>query len=239
MPDYDDLTALYVNCTLKRSPERSHTQGLMDRSIALMRTHAVDVDTLRLVDVEIAPGVYPDMREYGWPTDAWPDDVWPRVRDADILVIGAPIWLGEPSSVARRFIERLYAMGDATNDKGQPIVYGKVAGSIATGNEDGVKNANKHLLYALQHLGYTIPPAAETGWIGPIGPGPSFLDEGSGGPDSDYTKRTATAMTWNLMHLARLLKDAGGIPPVGNVAARWEAGERWGYEGEDQSGMRR
>jgi hypothetical protein len=81
----------------------------------------------------------------------------------------------------------------------------------------------------LQHIGFTIPPAAETGWIGEIGPGPSHLDDGSGGPQSDYTNRTATAMTWNLLHLARILKDAGGIPAVGNVAARWEAGERWGF----------
>ena len=190
----------------------------------------MDVDILRLVDHEIAPGVYPDMREHGWPADAWPDEVWPKVRDADILVIGAPLWLGEGSSVSRLLVERLYAMGDETNSKGQPIFYGKVAGSLATGNEDGVKNANKHVLYAVQHIGYTIPPAAETGWIGPIGPGPSYLDDGSGGPESDFTNRTAAAMTWNLLHLARLLKDAGGLPGVGNVPAEWEAGERWGYE---------
>jgi multimeric flavodoxin WrbA len=230
MPHYDDLRALYVNCTLTRSPERSHTQGLMDRSIALMKKQGVDVDSLRLVDYEIAPGVQPDMREHGWTADAWPDVIWPRVRDADILVIGTPLWLGEGSSVSRLLIERLYAMSDETNAKGQPVFYGKVAGSVTTGNEDGVKNSNKHALYALQHIGYTIPPAAETGWMGPIGPGPSYLDEGSGGPENDFTNKTATAMTWNLLHLARLLKDAGGLPDVGNVAAQWEAGERWGYE---------
>jgi multimeric flavodoxin WrbA len=230
MPAYDDLQALYINCTLTRSPEQSHTQGLMDRSIALMKKQGVDVDSLRLVDFEIAAGVQPDMREEGWSADAWPDVIWPRVRDADILVIGTPLWLGEGTSVQRRLIERLYAMTDETNEAGQPVFYGKVGASITTGNEDGVKNSNKHLLYALQHIGYTIPPAAETGWIGPIGPGPSYLDEDSGGPENDFTNKTATAMTWNLMHLARLLKDAGGIPPVGNVPARWEAGERWGYE---------
>jgi multimeric flavodoxin WrbA len=230
MSGYDNLRALYVNCTLKRSPERSHTQGLMDRSIALMQKQGVDVDSLRFVDHDVAEGIYPDMREHGWLADAWPDKIWPKIRDADILVVGTPIWLGEPSSVSRRFIERVYAMGDETNATGQPIFSGKVAGAITTGNEDGVKNSNKQLLYALQHVGYTIPPAAETGWIGPIGPGPSYLDDGSGGTESDYTDRTATTMTWNLLHLARLLKDAGGLPDVGNVSARWEAGERWGYE---------
>ncbi len=217
MPGYDDLRALYVNCTLTRSPEASNTQALMDRSIALLAELGVQVDSLRAVDFAIAPGVVPDLREQGWSADAWPDVVWPRVRDADILVIGTPIWLGEPSSVSRLFVERLYAMSDQTNDTGQPIFYGKVAGTVTTGNEDGVKNSGKHLLYALQHIGYTIPPAAETGWIGEIGPGPSYLDEGSGGPENEFTSQALTAMSWNLLHLARMLKDAGGIPAVGNV----------------------
>lgn len=223
MPASDAVTALYVNCTLKRSPEVSHTQGLMDRSIRLLETQGVEVETVRLVDFEVADGVYPDMREHGWQHDAWPDVLWPKVRDADILVIGTPIWLGEPSSVAHRLIERLYAMSDETNDKGQAVFYGKVAGTITTGNEDGVKNVGKHLLYALQHIGYTIPPAAETGWIGAIGPGPSYLDEGSGGPESDYTAKTMTFATWNLLHLARMLQASGGIPAVGNVPGEWES----------------
>lgn len=218
MPTYDDLTALYVDCTLKRSPRVSNTQALMDRSIELLRDQGVTVDSLRLVDFAVAPGMSPDMREEGWTEDAWPDVIWPRVAAADILVVGTPIWLGEPSSVARLFVERLYASSSATNDAGQPIFYGKVAGTVTTGNEDGVKNAGKHLLYGLQHLGYTIPPAAETGWIGEIGPGPSYLDDGSGGPENDYTTRTLTTMSWNLLHLARMLKDAGGIPAVGNVS---------------------
>jgi multimeric flavodoxin WrbA len=215
---YDDLTVLFINCTLKRSPELSHTQGLADRSLAIFEEQGAKVESLRLVDFEVAPGVEFDMREHGWDADAWPDVIWPKVLDADILIIGTAIQLGEPTSVARRLIERLYAMSDQTNDRGQPIYYGKVAGVITTGNEDGVKNVNKHVLYSLQHIGYTIPPAAETGWIGDIGPGPSYLDEGSGGPESEYTTRTLTAMSWNLLHLARLLKDAGGYPAVGNVA---------------------
>lgn len=218
MPQHDDLRALYVNCTLKRSPQLSHTQGLMDRSITLLEAEGVHVETLRLVDFAVADGMSPDLRQEGWTEDAWPDVIWPKVRQADILVIGTPIWLGEPSSVSRRLIERLYAMSDETNEKGQPIFYGKVAGTVTTGNEDGVKNSGKHLLYGLQHIGYTIPPAAETGWMGPIGPGPSYLDEGSGGPENEFTTTTLTAMSWNLLHLARMLKDSGGIPAVGNVA---------------------
>lgn len=215
---YAHLSALFVNCTLSRSPRPSNTQALMDRSAALLEDQGAAVESLRLVDFGVADGITPDLREEGWTEDAWPDVVWPKVRDADILVVGTPIWLGEPSTVARRLIERLYAMTDETNDAGQPVFYGKVGGVVVTGNEDGVKNSAKHVLYALQHLGYTIPPAAETGWIGDIGPGPSYLDEGSGGPENEYTTRTLTTMSWNLLHLARMLKDAGGIPAVGNVA---------------------
>jgi multimeric flavodoxin WrbA len=217
MPSYDDLTALFVNCSLKRSTEQSHTQGLMDRSIAILEEQGVSVETIRLADYDVAPGVQFDMREHGWAADAWPDVVWPRVQAADMLVVGSALWLGEPTSVASRFIERLYAMTGETNDRGQPVFYGKVGGAGTTGDEDGVKNSNRRILYSLQHLGFTIPPAAETGWIGEIGPGPSYLDEGSGGPENEFTTSTLTAMSWNLLHLARMLKDAGGIPAVGNV----------------------
>ena len=227
---YDDLRALYVNCTLKRSPERSHTQGLMDRSIAIMRDQGVTVDTVRLIDHPVATGVYPDMREHGWPEDAWPDEVWPLVRDADVLVVGGPLWLGENASVTRTFIERLYAMSGESNAAGQYVFYGKTAGTLITGNEDGVKHAAMSTLYSLQHIGYVIPPAADAGWIGEVGPGPSYLDPGSGGPENDFTNRNTTFMTWNLLHAARLLKDAGGFPAHGNQRALWNAGERFGTD---------
>jgi multimeric flavodoxin WrbA len=229
---FGDLRALYINCTLKRSPELSHTQGLMDRSIQLMRDQGVQVDTLRLIDQDVATGVYPDMREHGWPTDGWPDDVWPLVEAADILVVGGPLWLGDNASVTRQLIERLYAMSGLFNEKGQYIYYGKVAGALITGNEDGVKHAAMSTLYSLQHIGYTIPPAADAGWIGEVGPGPSYLDENSGGPENDFTNRNTTFMTWNLMHLAQLLKGAGGIPAYGNLRQEWNAGERFGFNPE-------
>jgi multimeric flavodoxin WrbA len=228
-PDYSDLSAVFVNCTLKRSPEVSNTQGLMDASIALMREHGVTVETIRFVDHDVATGVYPDMREYGWQFDAWPEEIWPKVEDADILVIGGPIWLGDNSSVTKRLIERLYAMGGEKNAKGQYVFYGKVGGAIITGNEDGIKHCAMDILYSLQHIGYTIPPAADAGWIGEAGPGPSYLDEGSGGPENDFTNRNTTFMTYNLMHLAKMLKDAGGIPAIGNVRDEWDEGDHYGF----------
>jgi multimeric flavodoxin WrbA len=229
---YDDLTAVFINCTLKRSPELSHTQGLMDRSIALMRSQGVGVENVRLIDHDVATGVYPDMREHGWPADAWPDDIWPLIDAADILVIGGPLWLGDNASVTRKLIERLYAMSGLFNEKGQYVYYGKVAGTLITGNEDGVKHAAMSTLYSLQHIGYTIPPAADAGWIGEVGPGPSYLDPGSGGPENDFTNRNTTFMTWNLMHLARILKDAGGVPAYGNLRQAWNSGERFGFNPE-------
>lgn len=228
-PDFSDLRAVFINCTLKRSPETSNTQGLMDSSIALMREHGVAVETIRFVDHDVATGVYPDMREYGWQFDAWPEEIWPKVEDADILVIGGPIWLGDNSSVTKRLIERLYAMAGEKNAKGQYVFYGKVGGAIITGNEDGIKHCAMDILYSLQHIGYTIPPAADAGWIGEAGPGPSYLDEGSGGPENDFTNRNTTFMTYNLMHLAKLLKDAGGIPAIGNVRDEWDEGEHYGF----------
>jgi multimeric flavodoxin WrbA len=97
-----------------------------------------------------------------------------------------------------------------------------VGGCLITGNEDGVKHCSMNVLYSLQHLGYTIPPQADAGWIGAIGPGPSYLDPGSGGPESDFTNRNLSFMTFNLMHLAAMLKEAGGVPPYGNQRTAWD-----------------
>lgn len=225
--DYSDLRALYINCTLKRSPEESHTQLLMNRSIEIMRNHGVAVETLRAIDLDIAVGVWPDMSEHGWESDVWPQ-IFEKVLAADILVLGSPIWLGEKSSVCTKVIERLYANSSILNDNGQYAYYGRVGGCLITGNEDGIKHSSMSILYALQHLGYTIPPQADAGWIGEAGPGPSYGDDGAG-LDNDFTNRNMTFMTWNLIHLARMLKDGGGIPAHGNQRSEWDAGCRWDH----------
>ena len=186
--DYSDLRAMFINCTLKRSPEVSNTQGLMDKSIAIMEKNGVAVDQIRAVDHQIATGVWPDMTEHGWEADEWPD-IFERVMAADILVLGMSIWLGEKSSVATQIVERLYGNSHLLNDAGQYAYYGRVGGCFVTGNEDGVKHCAMNTLYSLQHLGYVIPPQADAGWIGEAGPGPSYLDEGSGGPENDFTNR--------------------------------------------------
>src|SRR5499427_9100346 len=207
---YDDLRALFINCTLKRSPEQSHTQGLVDASAHIMRSNGVQVDIVRAVDHDIATGVWPAIFE--------------KVLAADILVLAGPIWLGDNSSVMKQVHERLYGGSHLLNENGQYLYYGRVGGCLITGNEDGVKHCAQNVLYTLQHIGYTIPPQADAGWIGEAGPGPSYLDPGSGGPENDFTNRNTTFMTWNLMHLARMLRDGGGVPAYGNVRSGWDAG---------------
>lgn len=227
-PDFSNLKAAYVNCTLKSSPEKSHTQGLMDVSASIMKKEGVAVENIRLVDHEVAYGVYPDMTEHGATTDEWPA-LFERIFACDILVIGSPIWLGERSSVASKLIERLYAMSGQQNNKGQYLYYGKAGGCIITGNEDGVKHCAMGMLYALQHLGYSIPPQADCGWIGEVGPGPSYLDEGSNAAENDFTNRNTTFMTYNLMHMALMLKQQNGYPAYGNSRKDWDQGSRWGF----------
>ena len=227
--DFSGLRAMYINCTLKRSPDRSHTQGLVDVSSAIMEKHGVEVEVLRAIDHDIATGVYLDMTEHGWETDAWPE-IHRRVMASDILVIAGPIWLGDNSSVTKQIIERLYAGSGELNDAGQYSYYGRAAGCLITGNEDGIKHCAMNVLYSLQHIGYSIPPQADAGWIGEAGPGPSYLDPGSGGPQNEFTNRNTTFMTWNPMHTAKMLKDAGGFPAYGNQRSEWDAGTRFDFE---------
>ncbi len=228
MADFDGLKAVFFNGTLKRSPETSNTDGLLQASVELMRKNGVEAEVIRTIDHPVASGVQPDMTEHGWDEDAWPE-LFNKVKAADIVVVTGPIWLGDNSSQTKLLIERLYANSADLNEKGQYVYYGKVGGAILTGNEDGVKHCAMNILYSLGHVGFTIPPDADAGWIGPIGPGPSYLDKGSGGPESDFTNRNLTFLTYNLMHMAKLLKDAGGIPLKGNIPEKWDNGERWGF----------
>lgn len=132
-------------------------------------------------------------------------------------------------------MERLYAMSGLLNDKGQSISYGKTEGVVVIGNEDGAKHVAMNVLYSLLHLGYLIPPQADCGWIGEAGPGLSYGDDGAGF-DNGFTQRNTTIMTWNLLHMARMLKDSGGIPNHGNDGKSWLAGCRFDYENPERRG---
>tara|TARA_R110002073_G_scaffold66103_2_gene165161 strand:- start:1114 stop:1836 length:723 start_codon:yes stop_codon:yes gene_type:complete len=233
MTDFTDLNALFINTSLQRNADKSHTRLLLNASAGIMEKNGVAVEHVHLAAHDVPPGVYPDMTEHGWPVDEWAA-IWEKVVAAEILIVGTPLWLGEESSICRILIERLYAMSGQLNGKGQSIYYGKVGGCVITGNEDGIKHTAMSIGFALSHLGYTIPPQADCGWIGEAGPGASYGDEIEGGGrvgfDNDFTQRNATIMTWNCMHLARMLKEAGGIPNEGNDREAWKAGERFGFE---------
>lgn len=231
--DFSDLRAVVINATLKPSPQISNTEKLIQISLNIMKKHGVKTEVIRSVDYTIAPGVYPDMTDHGFKKDEWPE-IQKRIMDADILILAGPIWLGDNSSEMKKVIERLYANSGNLNKAGQYAYYGKVGGCLITGNEDGIKHCAMNVLYSLQHLGYTVPPQADAGWIGEAGPGPSYgekLDDGTVvGLDNDFTNRNTTFMTWNIMHLAKILKDNGGVPAYGNQRSEWDAGARFDFE---------
>lgn len=225
--DFSGLKALVFNGTLTKSPAPSHTEKLIRLSTDLMEKHGVQTEIIRQADHDIATGVYPDMREHGWETDEWPD-IYKKVEAADILIVAGPIWLGDNSSETKKIIERLYACSSLLNDRGQYAYYGKVGGCLITGNEDGGKHCAMNVLYSLQHIGYMIPPQADTYWVGEAGPGPSYGEDGAG-LDNDFTNRNLTFMTWNLMHTAQILRQAGGMPAYGNQRSKWDAGARFDF----------
>jgi multimeric flavodoxin WrbA len=231
--DFSNLKAIFFNGTLTKSPAPSHTDLLIKISTDIMHKHGVQTEVIRTIDRDIATGVYPDMREKGWETDDWPE-LYKKVQEADILVLAGPIWLGDNSSQTKKIIERLYANSGELNEKGQYAYYGKAGGCLITGNEDGAKHCSMNILYSLQHLGYVIPPQADAGWVGESGPGASYGDKQDDGTtvgvSNDFTNRNATFMTWNLMHIANMLKKAGGMPAFGNQRSEWDAGTRFDYE---------
>lgn len=219
--DFSDLRAVFLNGTLKRSPEPSNTDGLIGISASIMEELGVTADVVRLVDHTIPPGVQPDMREHGWDVDDFPDIYRQYIEPADILVLASPIWLGDQSSLTRLAVERLYGWSGELNAAGQWSYYNKVGGAVITGNEDGGKHCAAQMLYALQHIGLVIPPQSDAYWDGEAGPGPSYLDP-KGGATNAWTTRNTVFMTWNMLHMARKLKDSGGIPAYGNIAREWD-----------------
>jgi len=191
--------AVFLNCTLKKSPERSHTRALMDKIAGLMAPLGVECEFMRVVDYTIPFGVSSYMGE----GDEWPI-IYGKLKACDIMVMGMPIWFGVRSSVAQLVIERLdgsYKDGNAEN--GQFPLYNKVAGVVVTGNEDGAHDCAATTLFNLSHLGCAIPPNSDCYWVGDAGPGPSYLD--SDGDTHLYTNKTARYMAHNLVAMAKAL----------------------------------
>ncbi|MDA5140303.1 MULTISPECIES: flavodoxin family protein [Streptomyces] len=197
------MRALVINCTLKPSPQPSNTEALAATVVAALKGHGAEVDVVRAVDLNLKPGVETDMGD----GDDWPG-VHEKLLAARILVIASPTWLGRPSSVAQRVLERMDAMLSETDDEDRPVAYNRVAGVLVTGNEDGAHHVISEISGGLADIGYTIPGQAWTYWhLGP-GPGPDFLDDDRG---HDWSVSTGRAMASNLVHAARAL-DAMPLP---------------------------
>jgi multimeric flavodoxin WrbA len=219
---YDDLRAVIFNGTLRRSPEPSNTDGMLAIVRGILQRTGVRVDEIRTIDHDIPDGMEKDLREQGCERDEFPAIYNDLVVPADIILICGPVWLGDQSSQTRKVIERLYAYSSDLNESGQWSYYGKVGGALTTGNDDGGKHVSAQVLYALQHIGVTIPPQADTYWTGEAGPGPSYLDPNAGGQLNAWATRNTVFMTWNVLHLARMLKKGGGIPTYGNSTYDWD-----------------
>jgi multimeric flavodoxin WrbA len=191
------MRALVINCTLKPSPAPSNTEALARVVADALAEDGIAVDWVRAVDHDIKPGVESDMGD----GDEWPE-IRRKILASEILIIATPTWVGHPSSVAQRVIERLDAMISETDEQGRPVAYNRVAGVVNTGNEDGAHHVIAEIAGALGDIGFTIPGQAWTYWhLGP-GAGPDYLDEQRG---HDWAAKTGRAMARNLATVARAL----------------------------------
>jgi len=196
------MKAVFVNCTLKPSPEPSNTE-LLATVVAdeLTQTHEVDITWFRLADLHLDHGVKTSMSE----ADEWPP-VHDAIAAADILVVATPTWVGHPSSYAQQMLERLDAMISETRDDGEPLALGKVAGAVVTGNEDGAHHVISEIAGALVDIGFTIPSQAWTYWNRGPGPGPEYTDTEDG---HDWSAETGRTMAKRLAEVGRALATAG------------------------------
>jgi multimeric flavodoxin WrbA len=191
------MRALLLNCTLKPSPADSNTAALARVVMDALASDGIETDSVRVVDHDVRPGVESDMGD----GDEWPA-IRAKVLASEILVFASPTWLGRPSSVAQRVLERMDAMLSEQDDSGRPVAYNRVAGVVVTGNEDGAHHVISEIAGALIDIGFTIPGQAWTYWNKGPGPGPSYLDTGEG---KDWSHSTGRAAAANLAAVARAL----------------------------------
>lgn len=192
--------ALAINCTLKASPDESNTHALIKKVFGYLEDLGATCDIVRAVDHNLPAGIKSDEGA----GDDWPG-ILKKVKACDIFIMAMPLWMGVRSSVAQRVIERLegtYGEGDEVT--GQYPLYNKVGGCIVTGNEDGAHDAASNTLFNLSHYGCTIPPNCDSYWVGPAGPGPSYIE--ADGDKHLFTDRTARYMAHNMMYIAKLLR---------------------------------
>ncbi|HEY6799760.1 MAG TPA: NAD(P)H-dependent oxidoreductase [Agromyces sp.] len=203
-----DHSVLLLNCTLKHSPEASSCQLLAEQLLGGFAANGLDGDIVRVVDLDVAPGVDADMGG---------GDEWPALRtqilESDILVICTPTWLGHMSSVAQRVLERLDAELSTTDDEGRPILFGHVAATAVLGNEDGAHKITADLHQALNDIGFTVPAQGGTYWNGAAMEKTDYKDLAV---TPDAVLQANATLTRNAVHLARLLRERPyPAPPAG------------------------
>jgi multimeric flavodoxin WrbA len=194
------INALAFNCTLKsaKGDESSSTDALLSQLTGQLRKFDVETEVVRAVDHDIKPGTDHDMGH---------GDAWPALREkllaADIVVIATPIWVGQPSSVAKRVLERIDAFIEELDDKNRMKTFGKVGLVVVVGNEDGAHHVAAEIYQALNDLGFSLPPTAVTYWVGEAMTGKEYSDFKK--PPKKVAAATAMAAA-GAAHLAKLLK---------------------------------
>jgi multimeric flavodoxin WrbA len=202
------LKATIINCTLKPSPEVSNTEALARVVIDALEGDGIECELIRAVDRDLKPGVESDMGA----GDEWPP-IRERILASEILVIATPTWLGQPSSVAQRVLERMDAMLAEADDDGRPVAYNRVAGVVVTGNEDGAHHVIAEVAVALIDIGFTVPGQAWTYWNQGPGPGEDYLESDH---RKDWSHETGVAAAQNLAGVAKALAASPlGPPPSG------------------------
>jgi multimeric flavodoxin WrbA len=193
------LRALVLGCSLKKSPAKSSSELIGREFLAALADHDVDGEVIRVADHDVRFGVSVDEGD----GDEWPE-LRAKVLAADILIIATPIWMGQPASVCKLVLERLDAELSEKDEQGRPSVYGKVAVVGVVGNEDGAHHVTAEVLQALNDVGFTIPAAGATYWVGEA---MGSVDYNDAGPKPDTTGLTTKTAAANTAHLARLLRD--------------------------------
>jgi multimeric flavodoxin WrbA len=191
------LRALVLGCSLKKSPAPSSSELLGREVLAALADHDVDGEIVRVVDHDV---------RFGVSTDEGDGDAWPQLRAkllaAQLLIIATPIWMGQPSSVCKLVLERLDAELSETGEQGRPSMSGKVAAVAVVGNEDGAHHVTAEVLQALNDVGFTVPAAASTYWVGEA---MGKVDYSDAGPQPETTGKATATLAANAAHLARLL----------------------------------
>lgn len=201
------IKAFGLNCSLKSSSKASSTQKLLDEVLDELKTHGVEVDSIRLADHDIKPGVSADEGK----GDAWPG-IRKKIYEAQILVVGTPIWLGQPSSIAKRALERLDAvLGEGTKDGLYPT-FGKVAAVVVVGNEDGAHHVSAEIYQALADVGFTIAAGSPAYWVGEAMHSTNYNDLAK---TPDKVQQTIRTLASNVYHLAFVLDQSPYPPPLG------------------------